>query len=124
MNNATRFMVSWGPMLNLSTGNLVIEEETFSLVPNDAMTAVTLSVGNAYSTKSFPIEDIVGYKNGFMAWMAIILKNGEKIKISVGTKNKKKEIVAALELQRNAVFSAKGHQHLLCLLQSECLLNV
>lgn len=109
MSYIRSFLVSWGPVFNLTIGKLVIEEDSFSLVPNDAVTGLMLTVGKkAYSTNSFPIDAIIGYKNIFMAWMSIILNNGKKINISVGSKSKKKELIAFLEQQRFAIFEAKG----------------
>lgn len=83
--------------------------DSFSLVPNDDVTGLMLTVGKkAYSTNSFPIEAIIGYENIFMAWMSIILNNGKKVKISVGSKSKKKDLIATLEKQRFAIFETKG----------------
>lgn len=109
MSYIRSFLVSWGPVFNLTVGKLVIEGDSFSLVPNDAVTGLMLTVGKkAYSTNSFPIEAIIGYENIFMAWMSIILNNGKKVKISVGSKSKKKDLIATLEKQRFAIFETKG----------------
>lgn len=44
----------------------------------------------------------------FMAYMSILLNDGRKVKISVGSRKKKLEIISALEKQRNAIYIAKG----------------
>lgn len=109
MSYIRSFLVSWGPVFNLTVGKLVIGGDSFSLVPNDDVTGLMLTVGKkAYSTNSFPIEAIIGYENIFMAWMSIILNNGKKVKISVDSKSKKKDLIATLEKQRFAIFETKG----------------
>lgn len=103
------FPASWGPMLNLSTGKLIVDENSFSLVPNDGLTALTLSVGKkAYSSQTYSIDAIIGYENNFMAWMSILLNDGNKVKLSIGSKDKKREIISALEQRRLAIFSNRG----------------
>lgn len=102
------FPASWGPLFNLSSGKIVVDDRTFSLVPNTAMTALTLSVGKAYSNQVFPIDAIIGYESNFMAWMSIILNDGKKIKLSIGSKSKKREMINALEQRRLAIFSDMG----------------
>ncbi|MDE6272797.1 MAG: hypothetical protein K2M31_07305 [Muribaculaceae bacterium] len=109
MYNQESFGATWGPMYNLSNGSIVVDERAFSLVPNGLATAATLSFGkDAYSTKTFPIEDIAGYKNGLLAWMTILLRNGDKLKISIGSKSKKLELIKALEQRRLAIFRDRG----------------
>lgn len=45
-NKQKKFWVVWGPIFNQSTGDLVVDEQTFSLVPNKIDTAlVTLAIG-------------------------------------------------------------------------------
>lgn len=43
-----------------------------------------------------------------MAYMSILLNDGRKVKISVGSRKKKLEIISALEKQRNAIYIARG----------------
>lgn len=82
-------MASWGSMFNISSGRIIIDEQTFSLVPNVALTAMAMNLGTkAYSTQTFPIDAIIGYKQIFMAWMAILLNDGTKVKVSIGTKRR------------------------------------
>lgn len=103
------FPAVWGPMFNLSNGKLVVDEQTFSLVPNTALKVMALSVGKkAYSSQTFPIDAITGYESNFMAWMSILFRDGSKVKVSIGSKSKKREIIAALEERRSAIFAAKG----------------
>lgn len=45
MNSQEIFSATWGPVFNLSTGKIVVEDLTFSLVPNGLATAATLSIG-------------------------------------------------------------------------------
>lgn len=109
-NKQKKFWVVWGPIFNQSTGDLVVDEQTFSLVPNKIDTAlVTLAIGKkAYSIQTFQIDSIIGYENNFMAYMSILLNDGRKVKISVGSRKKKLEIISALEKQRNAIYIVKG----------------
>lgn len=96
-------------MFNLSTGKIIVDDQTFSLVPDTILTALTLTTGKkAYSNKVFPIDAITGYESNFMAWMSIILNDGNKIKLSIGSKSKKREIINALEQRRIAFFSNMG----------------
>lgn len=102
-------MASWGSMFNISSGRIIIDEQTFSLVPNVALTAMAMNLGTkAYSTQTFPIDAIIGYKQIFMAWMAILLNDGTKVKVSIGTKKKKQQLISALEARRNAIFASRG----------------
>ena len=103
------FPASWGPMFNVSTGKIVIDDQTFSLVPDKKLTALTFTTGKkAYSNKVFPIDAIIGYESNFMAWMSIILNDGNKIKLSIGFKSKKRELINALEQRRITLFSNMG----------------
>lgn len=103
------FPAAWGSFFNLSSGSVVVDEQTFSLVPNGALTALTFSIGKkAYSVQTFPIEAIIGYKGIFMAWMSILLNDGSKVNVSIGTNEKKRALIEALEQQRAAIFAAKG----------------
>lgn len=103
------FPASWGPMFNLSTGKLVVDDRTFSLVPNTTLTSLSFAVGNkAYSSQVYPIDAIIGYESNFMAWMSIILNDGNKVKLSIGSKSKKREIINTLEQRRIAFFSNMG----------------
>ena len=111
MEQEFRIMASWGPIFNLSTGQIVVDDQHFTLVPNKALTAMALSVGKGvYANHPYDIENIAGYENNFMAWMTILLRDGSKVKVSIGSKSKKHELIAALEKRRAALFASRGHQ--------------
>lgn len=112
------FRVAWGSLFNLSNGKLVVDDTTFTLVPNVALTAINMSLGaKAYSNQTFPIDAIIGYKKVFMAYMAILFNNGSKLRVSIGTDDKKRELIYALEQRRAAIFAARG-QRMLPLIQT------
>lgn len=111
MSQEYRIMAAWGPLFNLTNGNIVVDDRHFTLVPNKALTAMAFSVGKgAYATRPYDIENIAGYENNFMAWMTILLRDGSKVKVSIGSKSKKHELIAALEQRRAALFAARGQQ--------------
>lgn len=104
-----RFPATWGPMLNLSTGKLIIDDATFMLVPDTGLTVLSGGIGRkAYANQTYPLDAIVGYENNFMAYMSILFADGKKLKLSIGSKSKKRELVNALEQKRAALFSAQG----------------
>ena len=84
MEQEFRIMASWGPIFNLSTGQIVVDDQHFTLVPNKALTAMALSVGKGvYANHPYDIENIAGYENNFMAWMTILLRDGSKVKVKI-----------------------------------------
>lgn len=103
------FPATWGTTFNLSNGKVVVDDDTFSLVPDGALTAIIGTVGKkAYSSRKYPIWNIVGYKGVFMAWMKILFDDGTELKVSIGTDSKKRRLIAALERRRAAIFAAAG----------------
>lgn len=103
------FPATWGKTFNLSNGKVVVDDDTFSLVPNAVLTAMIGSLGDkAYNTRNYPIWNITGYQKVFMAWMKILFSDGTELKVSIGTDSKKRKLIAALEERRAAIFAAAG----------------
>lgn len=103
------FPMSWGPMLNLSTGKAILDDETITLQPNVAGTVITGGMGKgAYTPKVFNIADICGYSSGFAAWMSIHFTDGSKMKVSVAiSKKAKRQFIEAIERRRAYCFTSR-----------------
>lgn len=92
-----KFRASWGSLINLSTGNLVIDDDTITLQPNIAQTVVSGGMSRkAYKPQIFNIADVCGYSSVFAAWMAIHLTDGTKIKVSIAISKKRNKNLSML----------------------------
>lgn len=68
--------------------------------------AHSLNVGNV-SDRTFLIRDITGYKKGILTFLYVYFNNGQRIKLTIGSKQK---FIDALEQRRQALFSTQGLQ--------------
>lgn len=94
------FVASWHHgFLKTGTGRLIIGSETAEFIAD--------LEGDGLNTDGFVlnIQDIVGYKKGFMSFMTIELKNGDTFKLAV---YKKDGVIQTLEERRVAYFTTRG----------------
>lgn len=104
------FNAAWGPVFNITSGTLVIDDETFVLQPSIAKTVMSGGIGKkAYTPKVYNIAEVCGYTNKFAAWMEIMFADGSSLKLSHSlSKDSKRKLIAAIERRRARYFESRG----------------
>lgn len=104
------FSATWGPLLNLTNGNIVLDDETITLQPSVAKTVMSGGIGrSAYTSQVYKIADVCGYVNKFAAWMEIMFADGTRLKLSYSiSKNSKRKLIEAIERRRAHYYESRG----------------
>lgn len=90
-------------MLKLCVGTLVIDDETFTLVPDKDQ---KIGFGHvSRETRTFRLVDIAGFRRVFASRITITFTDGSEITLAP---EKMKEVVTFLESRRRAAFERLG----------------
>lgn len=90
-------------MFKLCVGTLVIDDDTFTLVPDKDQ---KIGFGRiSRDTKTFRLVDIAGFRRVFASRITIAFTDGSEITLAP---EKMKEVVTFLESRRRAAFERLG----------------